>query len=77
MIIETLNSNPNYDELLSDIDLSPMCKFTDELDVQIDQLIDKLRTLGYDNDFIVKVTTEAMRRYHEAQCKFFEMSRKD
>ena len=66
------NNDPHYSELLSDIHFSPMLRFTNEFDDQIDNLANKLRKQGYDDDFIIKVTTEAMRRYYEALCKSLE-----
>ena len=66
------NNDPDYNELLSGIDFSPMLTFNDEFDKQIDNLIDRLRKQGYDNESIIKVTTEAMRRIYEAECKLLE-----
>ncbi len=71
----TNNAEPNYDELLSDLDLSPRLSLCKTLDKQVGSITDKLKKLGYSKDFVVKVAVEAMRRYDAAMEEFLKTTR--
>ena len=57
------NEEPDYDELLSELDFSPRRDFSENADRQLEQLFDKLSSLNYSQDVQVKVMVEAMRRF--------------
>ena len=68
--IELRNGEPNYDELLRDVDFTPQFSFCDTLDEQINPIMDKLYKLGYSKDFALKVAAEAIKRYDASRVKF-------
>ncbi len=59
---ESNNTEPNYDELLRDLDLSPSPDFSSKIDKQLEHLLAKLDSLNYSEEDVVKVMTKAMSR---------------
>ncbi len=65
------DQEPNYDELLKDLDFSPNPHFSRRIDEQLDSLSKKLHSLNLSHDMYVKVMVEAMLRC-DAACRKLE-----